>query len=271
MTNFRYTKLIAALALLLAIISIIFINIKKQTAHADALWNIVHGRCLPDMQTNHNPAPCVSVDLPRGGADGFVVLKDSVGETQYLLIPTAKITGIESPAILEPNATNYFSKAWAATRFVEQQLRHPLPHTDLAIAINSLSGRSQNQLHIHVDCVRPEVKTTLEQVIPQVGTSWQMLPVKLSGHEYRAMWFPGAELEPRNPFRILADSLSNPTREMGAHTLVLVGAQRDGQDGFILLDRKAPAFAVALAPWIKLGFGSGEELEDHQCQVANGG
>jgi hypothetical protein len=28
--------------------------------------------------------------------------------------------------------------------------------------------------------------------------------------------------------------------------------------------------AVALSPFVKLGFGSGEELEDHGCQVANG-
>jgi hypothetical protein len=57
---------------------------------------------------------------------------------------------------------------------------------------------------------------------------------------------------------------------MGSHTLVLAGAERNGKAGFILLDGKAPSLAVAVAPWVKLGFGSGEELEDHTCRVATG-
>src|ERR1700744_3058357 len=38
-------------------------------AHAadpDALWKIVHGRCVPDQQANGKPAPCVSVSLQGG-------------------------------------------------------------------------------------------------------------------------------------------------------------------------------------------------------------
>jgi CDP-diacylglycerol pyrophosphatase len=57
---------------------------------------------------------------------------------------------------------------------------------------------------------------------------------------------------------------------MIAHTLVLVGAERDGQEGFILLDGKAAVLAVAISSWVKMGFGSGKELEDHSCRIANG-
>jgi CDP-diacylglycerol pyrophosphatase len=256
-------------ALLLALIFTLAIVMRQQTAHADALWKIVHGLCVPDMQTKENPSPCVSVDLAEGKAGGVAIMKDAKGNTQYLVIPTEKITGIESPAILEPQAANYFSDAWAATNLVDQRLHRALGRTDFAIAINSVSGRSQNQFHIHVDCIQPAVKSALQQVGPAIRTTWQELPVKLSGHEYRAMWLPGAQLGPRNPFRLLADSLPNPAQEMGGHTLVLTGAERSGQTGFFLLDGKAPGFAVVLSPWLKLGFGSGEELEDHQCLVAN--
>jgi CDP-diacylglycerol pyrophosphatase len=272
MTRFRYLKFATVLiaVLLLAIISVIAVSIRRQTANADALWKIVHGRCVPDMKTKHNPAPCVSVNLAQGEAGGFAILKDAKGNTQYLVIPTAKITGIESPAILAPNAINYFSEAWAVTDLVDQRLNHTLPRTDFAIAINSVSGRSQNQLHIHVDCIQPRAKSELEQLGPEIRTTWQTLPVNLLGREYRAMWLPGTQLGQRNPFHLLASSLSDPTQAMGGHTLVLVGAERDGQAGFFLLDGKAPAFAIALSPWVKLGFGSGEELEDHGCQLANG-
>jgi hypothetical protein len=57
---------------------------------------------------------------------------------------------------------------------------------------------------------------------------------------------------------------------MIAHTLVLIGAERDGQEGVILLDGKAQVLAVAISSWVKLGVGSGEEIEDHSCRIANG-
>jgi CDP-diacylglycerol pyrophosphatase len=247
-----------------------FIVASKKRVNSDALWKIVHGRCLPDIQTNGNPSPCLSVALAQGEAHGFAILKDNVGNTQYLLIPTEKITGIESPLLLDPHSSNYFSSAWTATDLVDQRVGHELPRSDFALAINSISGRSQDQLHIHIDCVQPEVRALLHQFGPRVGTTWQEFPSKLDGHHYRAMWIPGDQLNQQNPFHLLAQSLTNPAKEMGAHTLVLVGDQRDGRDGFILLDGEAPIFAVAVSPWIRLGFAAGEELEDHQCRVANG-
>lgn len=233
-------------------------------ADPDALWKIVHGRCVPDQQTSHIPAPCISVDPDRG----YAVLKDIRGATQFLLIPTAKITGIESPAILAPGAPNYFAAAWDATSLVDGQLHRTLPRPDFALAINALGGRTQNQLHIHVDCIDPAVRTALDQAMPAIGTAWHMLPMRLDGHEYRAIWLPGGMLGTTNPFRLLAGSLPDPAHDMAAHTLVLVGAERDGLPGFVLLDGKAGALAVALSSRIKLGAGSGEELEDHSCRIA---
>jgi CDP-diacylglycerol pyrophosphatase len=40
--------------------------------------------------------------------------------------------------------------------------------------------------------------------------AWQNFPAKLMGHQYRAIWLPGATLDERNPFLLLAGSLSNP-------------------------------------------------------------
>ncbi len=270
MSRFLKTTLWLAAALLLIVIVAVTIIGYRQASHANELWKIVHGSCVPDIESKHNPAPCVIVDVNQGEAGGFAILKDRTGNTQYLLIPTAKITGIESPAILASNATNYFAKAWTETGLVDQRVGHALPRTDFAIAINSESGRTQNQLHIHIDCIQPAVKSSLEQTEAQIGPAWQMLPVKLQGHEYRAMWLPSENLGQQNPFYLLANSLPDPPEEMRAHTLVLVGAERNGQNGFILLDGTAPAWAAALSPWIKLGYGSGEQLEDHHCQIANG-
>src|SRR4051794_10314769 len=69
-------------------------------ADPSALWNIDNGQCVPHMRQSNDPAPCSIVDL----AAGYVVLKDIVGATQFLLMPTARISGIESPAVLAPDA-----------------------------------------------------------------------------------------------------------------------------------------------------------------------
>jgi CDP-diacylglycerol pyrophosphatase len=131
------------------------------TAHADpdALWTIVHDRCVPDRQHYGDPAPCAWVNLSSGKQNGYAVLKDIAGTTQYLLIPTARITGIESPAILAPDATNYFAAAWrvrypvldfsphrvisSPSRLTPAHGRHRLIPPD-ALQINALLDASNN-------------------------------------------------------------------------------------------------------------------------------
>ncbi len=225
----------------------------------DALWTIVHGRCVPDQQGHGSPVPCASVDLSHGEGAGSAVLKDIKGDTQYLLIPTKRITGIESPSVLAADAPNYFAEAWAATALVDARLHRTLPRDDFALAINSEDGRSQNQMHIHVDCIRPDIRAALDQVPADLDGQWRPLPTRLGGHRYRALWLPGGT-PGANPFRLLAASLADPAAEMGHHTLVLVGGTRNGQPGFVLLD--------GMSEPLSLVFGSGEELEDHACRIA---
>jgi len=97
-----------------ALLSAALLAGRAQAADPDALWKIVHGKCVPHVAAGEGPAPCGLVDL----AGGYAVLKDIRGATQFLLIPTARITGIESPEILAPDAPNYWQEAWEARRFV---------------------------------------------------------------------------------------------------------------------------------------------------------
>src|SRR5215831_11615476 len=137
----RSSKRCAGLVLLAAVSAIAVSRTSVRAADPNALWNIVHGRCVPDQTAHNEPAPCVRVEL----AGGWAVLKDIVGATQFLLIPTARVTGIEDPQILAPGAPNYWLAAWEARRFVEQRAPAPLAHDDILLAINSEGARSQNQ------------------------------------------------------------------------------------------------------------------------------
>ncbi len=239
-----------------------------RAADRGALWRIVHGRCVPDQREHGAPAPCARVDLDRGEAAGTAVLKDRRGATQYLLIPTARIPGIESPALLASDAPNYFAAAWDAGTLVGDRLHRTLSRGDLALAVNSRFDRSQDQLHVHVDCVRLDVRAALDRAEAGIDGQWHPLPVPLAGHRYRALRLPGPLLGDADPFRLLARSLPGPTRDMAGHTLVLVGDTHDGQADFILLDGQASTLAWLLAPFVVIGSGSGEELEDHDCRIA---
>lgn len=226
-------------------------------ADPDTLWKIVNGQCVPNQKRHHNPEPCTEVDIRAGIARGHVVLKDIRGETQYLLIPTARVTGIESPALLAPGAPNYWAPAWKARRHVIARARRPLPRDAIALVINSQRGRSQNQLHIHVDCVRPDVRDYLLQHPGHLSSRWSVSPVHLDGHAYRLLRIGSVDLRGVDPFLLLARGIPEARAEMGDWSLVVVGLEPRG-------------FAV-LAGHVDAANGdraSGEELMDHSCVLA---
>ncbi|MDT5091283.1 MAG: CDP-diacylglycerol pyrophosphatase [Mycobacterium sp.] len=226
----------------------------------DALWKIVAGQCVPDETAHGDPAPCADVDVAAGQPRGYAVLKDIVGATQFLLIPTARVAGIESPELLAPGAPNYFAAAWRARRFVEQRAGRALPRDWVSLAVNSAMARTQNQLHIHIDCVADDVRDALAEHTGEVGTSWAPFTVPLRGHRYDAIAVQGDDLDGTDPFTVLADGLAGARANMGAQTLVVVGVLRaDGQPGFVILaDRADPAAGDPAA---------GEELQDHSCAL----
>jgi CDP-diacylglycerol pyrophosphatase len=224
----------------------------------DALWHLVNDHCVRNFKTAGSPAPCAEVDLPPDVRSGWVVLKDRDGATQYLVLPTQKITGIEDPAILGGDEPNFFAAAWDARHFFLGKVGHALPRADISLAINSPYGRSQNQLHIHIDCTRADVAATLAAHLGELGDGWAKLP--LAGHAYRARRLDGTDLTV-NPFRLLAADSTVGSSGLGKHTLVVVAETfADGRDGFVLLD---DAVDVPLGDRA-----SGEELQDHACAVA---
>jgi CDP-diacylglycerol pyrophosphatase len=229
-------------------------------ADPDALWRIVSGQCVPDQQQHLDPAPCALVDLTGGIEHGYVILKDRVGVALYLLMPTAKITGIESPLLLNGDQPNYFAEAWRARGYVEARLGRQLPGEDIGLAVNSFDGRTQNQLHIHIDCLRSDVRDTLAENLALIGPRWAPLQTPLAGHQYLAMRLDGDVLS-ADPFSLLADGVPGARDAMGSFTLVVAGAKFGvGHPGFVLLADRADLAAGDRA--------SGESLQDHDCSVA---
>jgi CDP-diacylglycerol pyrophosphatase len=224
-------------------------------ANGGTLWRIISTQCLPGQLERHDPSPCAKVSLDGGQAHGFVLLKDRDGVAQYLLMPTARITGIEDPAILAPDAANYFARAWDEREVTPRRLGRPLAAADLSVAVNSIYGRSQDQLHLHIDCLDRTVAAALRQAAVPHDGDWAAHRVTLHGHAYRIRWLAADQLASTNPFELLADSLPNARREMAAWTIALVGAPEGGL--YLLADRVHPAAGDRA---------SAEELQDHDCR-----
>jgi CDP-diacylglycerol pyrophosphatase len=257
MSAYRIARPVAAITALAAL-SLLLPTSATHAFDPSALWNIVHEKCVPNQQQHGDPAPCVAVDLKGGVEHGYVVLKDNNGPSQHLLLPTARIVGIEGPALQAPDATNYFAAAWDARRFVEKSLGHDLPVDRVGLAVNSILARTQNQLHIHIDCIRPDVRAALARLKSSIGTSWTALAEPLNSHSYQAMRVMGATLDGHDPFKLLADGVPGAGASMKTRTLVVAGMLFDGdKPGFVILtDHIDP---------LRLDFAAGARLEDHTC------
>jgi CDP-diacylglycerol pyrophosphatase len=248
-----FTATAASLALALGLAA--FAPGNALAGDPSALWKIVHDQCVPDQNMNANPAPCALVDLDQH----YAVLKDIRGATQFLLIPIERINGIESPEILN-ETPNFWQDAWQAKHFVESRAGRAIPREDLGLAINSEFARSQNQLHIHIDCIRADVKLALHEHESQISDRWSTLDFPLNGRIYQALRLTGDDLRGKNPFQLLAQGNADARANMGKETIAVIGANfTDGNNGFYILSDHADL--------LKLDPGASESLLDHECAV----
>jgi CDP-diacylglycerol pyrophosphatase len=216
-------RLAGCIILLLASIALLACGTSSPPGHSNALWLLVDARC------NQGWAPVLSLHCypERGDA----VLKDRCGATHYLLIPMARRIGVESPELLRDDEPDYFGDAWAARdRVIAASGRSDVPVDELGLAVNSRWGRSQDQLHIHIDFVRAEVRDAIAQWRRQ-GASAPSL--SLFGHTYRIIQI--ATLQQPNPFQRAAGATDTlQQREM--NTIAVVG---DSTAGFTVLFGRA--------------------------------
>ncbi|MBX3170213.1 MAG: CDP-diacylglycerol diphosphatase [Candidatus Eremiobacteraeota bacterium] len=180
---------------------------------------------------------------------GYVVMAGKDHPTDHLTVPTAPISGVESPELTGPDAENYFADAWKdGRRQTAESLGttvDQLPREAIALAVNSQGGRSQDRLHIHADRLDPELGAQLKEQLESGGVisdQWTLLKPIHGDHQYRALWVEGSELS-QNPFQLVHDQLVAEHGEeyarthMGQHSLAVVGqTDANGRPGFVILD-----------------------------------
>ncbi|HUI20519.1 MAG TPA: CDP-diacylglycerol diphosphatase [Methylocella sp.] len=211
-------------------------------ASRDGLWVVVHDICLPAYQEIGVAFPCAEVDIANGVDRGFAVLETPSSATHVLVVPTTRISGIESPELLSEDAPNYWEAAWGARHLVEEGAHRRLSRDNIGMAINSAATRSQDQLHIHVGCIAPPVAEFLRGHQEEIHEAWSPLSAPLVGHKFFAMKVDTESLAHVDPFKLLAHGLSTGKFAMGKQTLAVIGATfHGGRAGFYLLANDSSA------------------------------
>jgi CDP-diacylglycerol pyrophosphatase len=222
----------------------------------DALRQIVQKQCVVNWTQNNDPAPCERVFLADGKTDqsGYAVLADQKGGAHYLLIPTQTMAGVDGSELLDPDLPNYFAEAWRARDLIAKFVGHEIPRSAIGLAINNVQNRSQNQFHIHIECLRREVFESLRSSAEGLTDLWA--PVNVAGSTYRGLRIKNVDLDGANPFELLASLGPDVRHHMGDYTLVVAGMQFNSGPGFVVLTGTGP---------------TGELLLDSSCAVAGGG
>jgi CDP-diacylglycerol pyrophosphatase len=223
----------------------------------DALRQIVQNQCVLNWTQHNNPAPCERVVLAdaKSSDSGYAVLADPGGGAHYLLIPTQTMAGIESGELLDPDAQNYFAEAWSTRDLIVKFVGHNVPRTAIALVVNTAHARTQNQFHVDIECVRPDVLESLRAAAEQVSDIWS--PVNVVGSTYQALKIPDATLDASYPFELVANMSPDAKHHMGNYTLVVAGMQFKSGPGFILLTATGPTGGLLLDSSCAAGGGGG--------------
>jgi CDP-diacylglycerol pyrophosphatase len=212
----------------------------------NALREIVERQCVVQWQETHSAGPCVRVVMPDadGEKNGYALLADRKGGAHFLLIPTRAISGIESPDLLDPKTPNYFAAAWSAREELAGVVGRRLPRDVVGMAVNSRHARSQDQLHIHLECLQPTIAASLRASADRLTDDW--IPIEVPGWHLFATRVMGENLAQADPFKLLAGRLAGAKDALGDYSLLVAGMAFQAGPGFVLLAGTGPGTELLL-------------------------
>jgi CDP-diacylglycerol pyrophosphatase len=244
----------------LALLVGVFLFLPKlgQDVQRSVLWHVVQA-CVANHDLTGLAFPCLQVDATGGPDRGYAVLRAPFVKSHTIVTPIVQTVGIEASRLRGPDAPNYFADAWAARHFATRGLKRLPDRADFALAVNSRAGRSQDQLHIHVDCIRPKVSEALARDASDIGSGrWTSVKPLPASPRYWAKGVQSDALAGINVFDLVADGLHVAPADMDPITIVVVGSDDiAGKPGFVVLARKRLTHVFDEA--------HGEALMDHSC------
>jgi CDP-diacylglycerol pyrophosphatase len=191
----------------------------------DALWGVVRS-CVLAKSTVGLDFPCVEVDADKDPS-AVAILRPPMDDTHLLVVPLARISGLEDPQAIASPMVKVWSRAWDARRLLSTR---PVGWTVAGMALNAEHVRSQDQLHIHVDCLAESFIRDMSGHIERIGNNWTKLANSFGG--LWGMRVDGARTEDLNPVALASQGLPFPRK---AANLGVAGFRTaSGREGFLV-------------------------------------
>src|SRR5260370_42245644 len=95
----------------------------------------------------------------------------------------------------------YSAEAWHARDRLTRYAGHSVARTAIGLAVNTARSRSQDQFHIHIECLRQDVFESLRAAAGHMTETWS--PVNVAGSTYDGLRILGEGLGGLHPFALL--------------------------------------------------------------------
>ena len=206
-----------------------------QAGDRNRLWPVVR-TCVSAYRLFGVSFPCLAVDLPGNDLEkGYAVLRPLKSE-DLILSPTRKTVGVEDPFLQTPEAPNYFAAAWRARSFLKGPDGNPPERDTVALIVNSRRARSQDHLHIHIGCLRPEARRIVGEAAERLPLhKWLPVGSIVQGQNWFGVRIRDADLAQVSPFWVATRGFEEAAANPGNLMLMVVGARVDGEDDFLIL------------------------------------
>lgn len=223
-------------------------------ADRDALWHVVRA-CVAAKQLTGLPFPCLEVNLSKGEAAGYAVLRPP-WSNDMILTPTRRSVGVEDPFLQSPDAPNYFADAWRARGMIVTANGRRPARDQVALIVNSAIVRDQDQLHVHVGCLKPGARRFLDE--KRAGfpfDEWRLIGAVIPHQPFWAMRVRSADLDGVDPFRLVHAQLGRLVKDFADVAIAVAGTD---SDEFLIL----ASYAHAPGSWWPVG---SSDMIDKRC------
>lgn len=201
--------------------------------------------------------PCLRVGAGGKGETPYVVLRVPGSRTHLLVMPVDAIPGLEDPRLQNAPYGSLWAEALATRPLVSEGAGFAIPDASIGLAINADRVRSQDQLHIHVECIRPRYLQSIRAQATGLGWDGATRSLIVAGEHFVARRIGREDVERGNLFALLASGPPASAGLFGVGVLVVSdeappqGSAAD--DGMLLLSAPRQERTV-------------EKLLDHGCE-----
>jgi CDP-diacylglycerol pyrophosphatase len=212
----------------------------EKPADREALWSVIRTLCIPASYFGVR-FPCVKVDRTENYA---IVESPTNDRLDFVITPTTRIAGIESLVSGLTDYPNLWRIAWRERSLLQQSSARPLDWDAVALAVNSRSTRSQDQLHIHLGCINAALRAFLAVETFPSSPQWLLRRPDGVGSGVFMKILPREAID-KDFFRLIFDEIPGGKTFAEKETIVVAGVKQGAWRGFALMVTLEPTPAEA--------------------------